>query len=86
MIDRFNPRVFLVIGIGNWVLVGLSLLACALSLGGVGYGSIEFVFLSIIFTQIGTLALHQYRAMGTINDKLNKMEKSLRQQEELVAK
>jgi len=89
MEESFNPRTFLIIGIGNWILAGISMVGCIvlLSTGGAGSGSTTAVLFSIIiFSQIGFLAAHQWRAMRALDEKFKNLEESLGRREELPAK
>ncbi len=86
----YNPRIFLVIGIGNGILAGISLVGCIvlLSLGGTDSGVLFTVvlFSIIIFTQIGSLAVHQYQALRAFDEKFKKLQASFERREELSAK
>ena len=90
----YNPRIFLIIGIGNGILAGISLVGCIvlLSLSGTDSGSTTAVlftavlFSIIIFTQIGSLAVHQYQALRAFDEKFKKLQASFERREELSAK
>jgi hypothetical protein len=87
MEKRFNPRIFLVLAIGNYALAGISLVGCIVLLAmGSANSSFGPLLASIIFSQIGSLAGWQYRAMRANDDKLKKLQEGLEQGEELTAR
>jgi hypothetical protein len=87
MEEPFNPRIFLIMGIGNLILAGVTLAGCIvlLSMGGWRW-SIAFVLPAIIFTQVGSLAAQQYRAMRALDAKFKKLEEGLGRRQELSAR
>jgi ABC-type uncharacterized transport system permease subunit len=84
---RWNPRVFLVAGIGNFALTGISfvILIVLFSLGSWRESTI-LIFTTIIFPQIGGLAVWQYQHMRVIEEKFKNLEQGLSEKQVLLAK
>jgi len=86
---RWNPRVFLFAGIGNFVITVMLLVGqiVLLSLGGrASLESIYLTFPGLAFLQISGLAIWQYRAMRVIEEKFKRLEQGFSKKQELLAK
>ena len=89
MDDPLNPRIFLVLAVGNLITAVLMLVGSIdlFSMGRDGSDShFALLFLSGSFIGIGGLAGQQYQTMRAVNEKFRKLQESIARGEELVAK
>ncbi len=84
----FSPRIFLGIAIANWICVGILLVGCGVLVRGDPGGGFAaaLVLATIIFSQIGSLAGQQYRAMRALDEKLKNLQEAFARRQELPAK
>jgi hypothetical protein len=89
MARRWNPRLFLVIGIGSLVVAGASLIGCIV-IRSLGQPWSDWWWLEEImvdfFGPMGCLGVWQYHKVRALNKKLDNLEKCFERREVFTAK